>query len=124
MQHERMSPTHLKNHSLNRTLSSILSFGVAFIMIVIAAGLILYSFKGINEVERLVPLPSLLGKLIELSPSALITTGLVIMLLLPQVVLLVSLIHFIAEGQKKPAVISAVLLTMVIVSAVLLFVMK
>lgn len=124
MQYKRANSFSLIQRNVNRMLSLILNSGVIIALVTITAGLVMYSFKGINEVEKLVPLPLLSGKLVELSPSALITVGLIMMLLLPQIVILVSFIYFIAAGQKKPAITCAISLMAVIISIVILNIMK
>jgi len=112
------SHEHLHRH--NRRISLALRAGTVAILLLIAAGLMLFFISGASHTAALTPVTSLMSQLASLDPSAFITVGLILMLLLPVVILILSLAHFAAERERQPVIVCIVLLLMLASSLILI----
>lgn len=101
----------LKPQRFNRRLSIVLHTGIAISLLLIVAGLVLSIISG-KAMDMLTPPGLLVAGLLELDPSTFITTGLIITLLLPAVILLSAFTHFITSRQKQPALVCTVLMVL------------
>jgi uncharacterized membrane protein len=111
---------HEKLHGHNRRISLALRIGIVISLLLIAGGLILFFFSSAPHTSPLTPVSSLASGLAALSPAAFITAGLIVILLLPTVILIMSLAHFIAERERQPVVACIVLLAMLASSLILI----
>ena len=116
----RIDSRHEKLHSLNRRISLALRAGIAASLLLIASGLILFFFSGAPHTVTLTPVTSLVPGLAALNPAAFITTGLIIILLMPIAVLIMSLTHFLATRERRPVIVCIVLLVMLAASLILI----
>ncbi len=116
----QLDSRHEKLHGLNRRISLALRAGTVFSLLLIAAGLILFFISGAPHTAMLTPIVTLVPGVISLDPSAFITIGLILMLLLPVVILILSLAHFIAEREKQPIIVCIVLIAMLASSLILI----
>lgn len=112
------SAAHLKLHAFNRVLSIVLRTGIAVSLLLMAGGLVLYAIQGDTTAGRLIALPILFAEVLKFNPSAFVTIGLMVMLLMPPAILIASFIYFIKAGERKPLITCSVLLLMLIASLV------
>jgi uncharacterized membrane protein len=110
---------HEKLHRLNRRIGLALRVGIVISLMLIAGGLILFFLSGAPHTAPLTPVISLAQGLAALNPAALITAGLIIILLLPTAILILSLAHFAAERERQPVIVCIVLLMMLAISLIL-----
>jgi uncharacterized membrane protein len=115
-----LSLAHQKLHAFNRALSTVIRTGIFFSLALMVAGLLIYTVRGDTAEGKLTPLFSLPGQLVKLDPTSFITLGLYILLLMPPVILLTSFAHFISARQKKPVIVCAVLIALIVVSMVMI----
>jgi uncharacterized membrane protein len=111
---------HEKLHRLNRRLSLALRAGIAVSLLLTAGGLILFFLSGAPHTAALTPLITLAPGLMALNPAALITAGLIVILLMPVAVLIMSLAHFLAARERQPVIVCIVLLVMLASSLILI----
>ena len=111
---------HEKLHGINRSISLILRAGIAVSLLLVAGGLILFFTRGTPHTAVLTPLAALAPGLATLDPAALITAGLIVILLLPLAVLAMSLTYFILTREKQPVIVCIVLLVMLASSLILI----
>lgn len=111
---------HEMLHRHNRRISLVLRVGTIASLLLIAAGLVLFFISGAPHTAALTPVISLPAGLAALDPSAFVTAGLVLMLLLPVAILLLSLAHFAAERERKPVIVCIVLLMLLAASLILI----
>jgi uncharacterized membrane protein len=116
----QLDSRHEKLHRLNRRLSQALRAGIATSLLLIAGGLILFFFSGAPHTVALTPVKSLAPGLAALNPAAFITSGLIVILLMPVAVLIMSLAHFIAARERRPVIVCIVLLVMLAASLILI----
>jgi uncharacterized membrane protein len=116
----QLDSSHEKLHGLNRRISLALRVGTVSSLLLIAAGLTLFFISGAPHTAALTPVTTLAPGLISLDPSAFVTIGLILMLLLPIVILILSLAHFVAERERQPVVVCIVLLVMLASSLILI----
>ena len=113
---EKIDERHKKLHALNRRVSVFLRAGTALSLLLLLSGLVMYFVTGTPHAASLIPLPALLSGLLTLSPAALVTAGLVVILAMPPFILLISFAHFIATRETKPVIVCIVLLVMLAAS--------
>jgi uncharacterized membrane protein len=111
---------HEKLHGHNRRISLALRVGIVISLLLIAGGLILFFVGGASHMSPLTPMTSLVSGLAALNPAAFITAGLIVILLLPTIILVMSLAHFIAERERQPVIVCVVLLAMLASSLILI----
>jgi len=110
---------HEKLHSLNRRIGLTLRAGIVVSLLLVAAGLVLFFLSGAPHTAPLTPVTSLVPGLAALNPSAFITAGLIVILLLPTAILILSLAHFAVERERQPVIVCIVLLMMLAASLIL-----
>jgi uncharacterized membrane protein len=111
---------HEKLHGLNRRISLVLRTGTVASLLLVAAGLILFFTSGTLHTAALTPVISLAHGLAAFDPSAFVTVGLIVMLLMPAAILILSFAHFIAEHERQPVIVCIVLFIMLASSLVLI----
>ena len=111
---------HEKLHRHNRRISLALRAGIVVSLLLIAGGLILFFFSGAPHTAPLTPVTTLAAGLAAFNPAAFITAGLIVILLLPTVILIVSLAHFVATGERQPIIVCIILLAMLASSLILI----
>ena len=116
----QIDSSHEKLHGHNRRISLALRTGIVVSLLLIAVGLILFFFSGASHTSPLIPVISLASGLAALNPAAFITAGLIVTLLLPAIILVMSLAHFIAERERQPIIVCIVLLAMLASSLILI----
>ena len=116
----QLDSRHEKLHRHNRRIGLALRAGIVVSLLLIAGGLILFFFSGAPHTAPLTPVTSLATGLAALNPAAFITAGLIVILLLPTVILIMSLAHFIAERERQPIIVCIVLLAMLASSLILI----
>jgi uncharacterized membrane protein len=115
-----LDSSHENLHRLNRRIGLALRVGIVISLLLIAGGLILFFFSGAPHTATLTPVTSLAYGLAAFNPSAFITVGLIVILLLPTAILIISLAHFIAEQERQPIIVCIVLLVMLASSLILI----
>ena len=85
-----------------------------------ASGLILFAVQKHAFDDKLVAIYSLPGELANFDPSAIVTVGLISILLMPIGILIASFTHFIATREKKPLIICSVLLILFIAGLIIM----
>ena len=116
----QLDSSHEELHRHNRRISLALRAGIVVSLLLIAGGLILFFFSGAPHTSPLIPVTSLAAGLAALNPAAFITAGLIVILLLPTVILITSLAHFIVERERQPIIVCIVLLAMLASSLILI----
>jgi uncharacterized membrane protein len=116
----QMDSHHEKLHRANRRISLALRTGTGVSLLLIVSGLILFFLSGAPRTAALTPLTSLAPGLAALNPAAFITAGLIVILLMPAVILVLSLAHFLAERERQPVIVCIVLLVMLAASLILI----
>jgi uncharacterized membrane protein len=110
---------HEKLHGLNQRVGLVLSIGTILSLLLMAAGLVLFIVTGIPQITSLTPTESLIHDLLILSPAALVTLGFFLIMLMPVVILLTSLAHFIITRETKPVIVCIVLILLLSASYIL-----
>jgi uncharacterized membrane protein len=111
---------HEKLHGLNRRVSLVLRIGIGLSLALIAAGLVLFFATGAPHTLVLTPFSALLAGIAALSPATFVTSGLIVILLMPPAVLIFSLAHFISMREKLPVITCIVLLILLAASFILI----
>ena len=110
---------HGKLHTLNRRVGLFLRAGTILSLLLFLSGLIIFIMSGTPHMVALTPASSIIPGLLLLNPVALVTAGLIVILIMPLVILLTSLAHFITTRETTPVVVCIVLLVMMAASYVL-----
>ncbi|MBN1374690.1 MAG: DUF1634 domain-containing protein [Dehalococcoidia bacterium] len=108
-----------KLDTLNRRVGLVLRAGTILSLLLMAAGMVLFLITGTAGMTALTPLTSLFPDLLLLSPTALVTLGLYLILLMPAVILFTSLYHFIVKHEKLPVILCLLLIIMLAISYIL-----
>jgi uncharacterized membrane protein len=111
-----LNEQHRKRHELNRRVGTFLRVGIIISLLLLVSGLIMFLVKGGPHMVNLTPAPALITDLLTLSPSAFVTAGLFVILLMPPGILLISFAHFIATRNTRPIIVCIVLLAMLVLS--------
>ncbi|MGA9048585.1 MAG: DUF1634 domain-containing protein [Dehalococcoidia bacterium] len=112
------TPTKLQ--SLNKRVGLALRIGIGVALVLVLTGIVISVIINTPHMSGLTPLLSLIPDLLKLSPAAFVTTGLIIILLLPAVILITSFAHFIETREKQPLIVCVILVLMMAASYVLL----
>ena len=107
---------HVALQALDRRVGILLRTGMVISLVLIAAGIVLFAVKGAPAATALTPLSLIPAGLAQFDPSACITTGLFIILLLPVAIIVTSLAHFITMRERNPIIVCVILLSMLAVS--------
>jgi uncharacterized membrane protein len=105
-----------KQRRLNRQISVALRAGVATAFVIILAGLILIPLLHSPSRMDSMPLSTLPAELARLNPLALITAGILVVLILPVVVIIMALIYYINIRDRRMIIVCSILLAMFIIS--------
>ena len=114
----RIDDKHEKLHTLNRRVGLFLRAGTILSLVLFLAGLIIFIVSGAPHMVALTPASSIIHDLLLLNPAALVTSGLITILLMPPVILITSLAHFITTREIRPVIVCIVLLVMLAASYV------
>jgi uncharacterized membrane protein len=115
----RIDEKHEKLHTLNRRVGLFLRAGTIVSLVLFLAGLIIFIVSGTPHMVALTPISSIIHDLLILNPASLVTAGLIIILIMPLVILITALAHFIVTRETRPGVVCIVLLVMLAASYVL-----
>jgi uncharacterized membrane protein len=105
---------------LNRLVGRFLQIMILFSLLFVAAGLLIFALKAGTHAAVLTPAAALPAGIAAFDGAAFVTAGLYIILLMPLVILITSFTHFISASDKKPVIVCAVLLAMLVTSYVLI----
>jgi len=117
-----MRDDNLKYSHLNNWSSLSLKLGVAISLILVIIGLILIGTTGAKGVEPIIPLSQLPQEILALNAMAIITTGILILLLTPILQVVVAIVTFSRDRDRLYLSISLILLC-ILVSSLLLALM-
>jgi len=117
-----MRDDNLKYSHLNNWSSLSLKLGVAISLILVIIGLILIGITGAKGVEPIVPLNQLPQEILALNAIAIITTGILILLLTPILQVVIAIVTFSRDRDKLYLGISLALLC-ILASSLLLALM-
>jgi uncharacterized membrane protein len=112
----KIDERHKKLHALNRRVALFLRIGTVLSLVLFLAGLVLFLVGGTPHMVGLTPAASLIHDLLMLSPAALITAGLIVIMVMPLVILVTSFVHFIMTRETRPMIVCIVLLVMLAAS--------
>lgn len=113
---------HIELQTHYRRIGLVLNVGTATSLLLMTAGLVIFTIKNTSHMISLTPAASLIPSLLLLSPDAIVTLGLYVIFLMPAAVLLASLIHFIRMREAKPLI--ACILFIVMLAASYIFILK
>jgi uncharacterized membrane protein len=116
----QINEKHEKLHTLNRRVGLFLRAGTILSLVLFLAGLIIFIVSGTPHMVALTPASSIIHDLMLLNPAALVTAGLIVILVMPLVILITSLAHFIMTRETRPVIVCVVLLVMLAASYVLI----
>jgi uncharacterized membrane protein len=105
-----------KQQKLNRQISAVLRAGVIASFVIILAGLVSLALLHSQSPMAVVPLPSLPAELARLNPLAMITAGILLVLVLPVVVIIMAFIYYINIRDRRMIIVCSILLAMLIFS--------
>jgi uncharacterized membrane protein len=105
-----------KQRRLNRQISVVLRAGVIAAFVIILAGLILIPVLHSQSPMAALPLATLPAELVRLSPLALITAGILVVLVLPVIVIIMAFIYYINIRDRRMIIVCSILLAMLIFS--------
>ena len=105
-----------KQRRLNRQISVVLRAGVATAFVIILAGLILIPLLHSPSPMDSMPLSALPAELARLNPLALVTAGILMVLVLPVVVIIMAFIYYINIRDRRMIIVCSILLAMFISS--------
>ncbi len=117
-----MRDDNLRSSHLNNWSSLSLKLGVAISLILVIIGLILIGTTGAKGVEPIVPLNQLPQEILALNAIAIITTGILILLLTPILQVVIAIVTFSRDRDRLYLSISLILLC-ILVSSLLLALM-
>jgi uncharacterized membrane protein len=105
-----------KQRRLNRQISVVLRAGVIAAFVIILAGLILIPVLHSQSPMATLPLATLPAELVRLNPLALITAGILVVLVLPVIVIIMAFIYYINIRDRRMIIVCSILLAMLIFS--------
>jgi len=117
-----MRDDNLKYSHLSKWSSLSLKLGVAISLVLVIIGLILIGITGTKGVEPIVPLNQLPQEILALNAMAIITTGVLILLLTPILQVVIAIVTFSRDRDKLYLGISLALLC-ILASSLLLALM-
>jgi uncharacterized membrane protein len=107
---------HIALQALDRRVGIMLRVGIIVSLALITIGIVHYAVKGGSPETALTTLSLIPAGLAQLDAAAFITAGLFIILLLPIVIIITSLAHFITMRERNPIIVCVILLAMLAVS--------
>lgn len=113
---EMNTSNHEKQRRLNRQISMLLRIGIIAAFVVILAGLIMIPLLHIQAPLASMPLSTLPTQLARLNPLALITAGILLVLVLPVIVIIMAFIYYINIRDRRMIIVCSILLAMLIFS--------
>jgi len=111
-------PPHVMD-AVELTVSRVLTVGIAFSVLLMAAGLLLGVITGSGMPRGVVPLAELLPGLVALDPAAYLSVGLIALIATPFVRVAGSIVAFAREGDRRYVVITATVLVVMCLSVLL-----
>ena len=105
-----------KQRRLNRQISVALRAGVAIAFVIILAGLILIPVLHSGSPMAVMTLSALPAGLASLNPLALITAGILVVLVLPVAVIIIASIYYVNIRDRRMIILCGILLAMLIFS--------
>jgi len=105
-----------KQRRLNRQISMVLRAGVVAAFVIILAGLILIPLLHSQSPMAVMSLSTLPAELAKLNPLALITAGILVVLVLPVAVIIMAFVYYINIRDRRMIIVCSILLAMVIFS--------
>ena len=119
MERYDMEASKLKNGSLNSWVSLGFILSIIIAIALVAIGLILSSIAGTKEIGPMIPLNQLPKEILNLNAPAIISLGILILLLTPILQVVVAIVNLLIERNNLYAAISIALLCVLIFSLVL-----
>lgn len=105
-----------KQRRLNRQISTVLRAGVAAAFVIILAGLILIPVLHSGPPMAVMTISALPAGLAGLNPLALITAGILVVLVLPVAVIIMASVYYINIRDRRMIILCGILLAMLIFS--------
>ena len=105
-----------KQRRLNLQISMALRAGAAVAFVIILAGLILIPVLHIRSPMAVMALSALPAGLAGLNPLALITAGILVVLILPVAVIIIASIYYVNVRDRRMIILCGILLAMLIFS--------
>jgi len=105
-----------KQRRLNRQISVALRAGVASAFVIILTGLILIPVRHSGSPMAVMTLSALLAGLASLNPLALITAGILVVLVLPVAVIIIASVYYVNIRDRRMIILCGILLAMLILS--------
>lgn len=114
-----MEVENLKESRLSNWVSLSFKLGIVVSLTLVVIGLILFSIAGAKEIEPTVPLNQLPRGILELKATAIITLGILTLLLTPILQVVVAIANFSIDRDKLYLGISIIVLCVLVFSLVL-----
>ena len=105
-----------KQRRLNRRISVALRAGIIAAFIIILAGLILIPLLHSQSPMAVMTLSALPAGLAGLNPLAVVTAGILVVLVLPVVVIIMAFIYYVNIRDRRMIIVCSILLAMLIFS--------
>jgi uncharacterized membrane protein len=105
-----------KQRKLNRQISVVLRAGVASAFVIILTGLILIPVLHSGSPMAVMTLSALPAGLAGLNPLALITAGILVVLILPVAVIIIASVYYVNIRDRRMIILCGILLAMLIFS--------
>lgn len=109
---------HKQLHRLDRQVGNILRICIFISIALILSGLVVFALQGSPILADLVSISALYTEMLKLNPAAFITTGIIIILLMPMLIILTSLTHFAVTKERTPIIVCIILLVMLGASSI------
>lgn len=113
--------TDSSTYKLSQRISTVLRAGVIACFVIILAGLVLLAFSPGQSPMTVVPFQSLASELGRLNPLAVITAGVLLILVFPIVIIILLFIHYINVRDRRMIIICVILLVMLFISFIYAF---
>ena len=105
-----------KQRRLNRQISVALRIGVAGALVIILAGLVLMPVLHTPSPLAVMTLSALPAGLAALNPPALITAGILVVLVLPVAVIMIACAYYVNIRDRRMIILCGILLAMLVFS--------
>ncbi len=105
-----------KQRRLNRQISVALRIGVAGALVIILAGLVLMPVLHTPSPIAVMTLSALPAGLASLNPLALITAGILVVLILPVAVIMIACAYYVNIRDRRMIILCGILLAMLVFS--------
>ena len=114
-----MEKENLKEHRLDNRVSLSFKLGIMVSLALVIAGLVLTAIAGAKDIEPVVPLNRLPQAILKLNATAIVTLGILILLLTPILQVIVAIVTFSIDRDKLYLAICTTLLCVLAFSLVL-----